>query len=189
MRLALGDALAGRDQEGDHLARHRRGQAPGLGAAVAGMRQQVDLNQLGSALRREQFDPFAIKVDRGQAALRAKADVERPVATLARRELQCARDGCRALAHGQLQLNVALIGQGRGHALAEVVEGEAACADAVAAPAVGLAERISAFGGALGQQGLRDRGSDRQRQADLVLAEQHGALALDQRGVEIGASE
>jgi hypothetical protein len=63
---------------------------------------------------------------------------------------------------------------------------EAALHHAMRVKTVAAAERVCAFAGALVQQRLRHGRRSGQRQAHGFLVEQHGLLALDERGVELG---
>ncbi len=69
------------------------------------------------------------------------------------------------------------------------LEVEAPLVVAEGTPAVATREGLGHLGRPFADQGARDRCRGRQRQAQRLPIEQHRALALDQRGVEVGAGK
>ena len=182
-RLAARDAVAGLGQVGDQLAGHRRRQLAAGRCALAGVGDVVDLAHVAAALGREHGDLFAVGVDaQGQPAL-----AERHVVVVAARRAHPQRPARLA----DLELQRTVVQPRQRHRVLGVAaqQVKVPARTAVQPKAVAPRPRIGVLQRRLVGERVRRHAGGHDFERQRRLFEQRRALALDQRGVEIGLGE
>ena len=154
------------------------------------MGKRINGRDLGRALRRKHVGNIALAVHADNLALRRKAHIDALRDRLEREHAALAR---------HVELERAVVQRGHLHHLHHVLKFiiEAARARTVRAPAIApgpgvepaCARAAVRVIGLFLQQRLGNCSGHGQTQADLLLLEQHGLFARNQRGVEIGLHE